>query len=358
MRFYEFELIKAADILARELFKLKPGETFIITADTESDSQIVEATASAAFTIGAKPMVVWLATPTEVGKVADHFWPSEALVGALKATDAWVEFNGKNLLYSTPYDIAMKENKRLRYLCLSGCNTDMMVRCIGRVNYPVLKEFMEKVADMTRNAKNVRVKAPGGTEVEFKMPKTSEGKPDPNRPYTARVGYADVPGAHMMGGQIGGVPDLDSINGTIVFDGSLGPMPSSCGLLEESVRMTIKDGTIVKVEGGRQAREFETWLKGFNHPRMLKMAHFNYGFNPGAKLTGNTVEDERIWGCTQWGIGNLDARLVKPDGIPAPSHTDGQCLNSSVWLDGKQILDQGRMVEPYLAELAKKLGKA
>jgi 2,5-dihydroxypyridine 5,6-dioxygenase len=210
---------------------------------------------------------------------------------------------------------------------------------------------------MTRNAKHVHVKAPSGTDVKFSMPKTPAGEPDPNRPYTARVGHADVPGAHMMGGQIGGVPDLDTINGTIAFDGSIGPVPASCGLLQEPVRMTIQDGTIVKVEGGRQAKEFEAWLRGFNHPRMLKMAHFNYGFNPGAKLTGNTVEDERIWGCTQWGIGNLDARLFGPDGIPAPSHTDGQCLNSSVWLDGNQILDQGKVVEPNLAGLAKKLGK-
>lgn len=356
MHFYEFELMKAAEILTRELFKLKPGETFIITADTESDPHIVEATASAAFITGAKPMIIWLAAPTTGGRAADDFWPSEALVGALRGADAWVEFNGKNILYSTPYDIAMKENRRLRYLCLAGCSTDIMVRCIGRVEYPVLQKLIEKIAEMTRNAKRVHVTSPAGTDVEFNMPKTQDGKPDPNRPYTARAGYADVSGAHMMGGQVGGVPDLDSINGTIVFDSSIGPVP--CGLLEEPVRLTIKGGTIVKVEGGRQAREFDVWMRSFNHPRMLKIAHFNYGFNPGAKLTGNTVEDERVWGCTQWGIGNLDARLVKPDGIPAPSHTDGQSLNSSVWLDGKQIMDQGRMVEPYLTELAKKLGKA
>jgi leucyl aminopeptidase (aminopeptidase T) len=358
MLYYEFEIAKASNILVGELFDLKPGETFIITADTESDSRVVKATASAAFSIDAKPMVIWLATPQEVGKAADRFWPSEALLGALKQADAWVEFNSKNLLYSTPYDLAMKENKKLRFLCLSGLNVDMMVRCIGRVNYPVLNEFMEKIADMTRNAEHVHVTNPSGSDVKFNMPKTPDGKPDPNRPYTARVGYAKVPGAHMMGGQIGGVPDLDTINGTIVFDGSIGPVPATCGILEEPVRMTIEQGTIVEVEGGRQAREFEAFLKSFNHPRMLKMAHFNYGFNPGAKLTGNTVEDERIWGCTQWGIGNLDARLFGPDGVPAPSHTDGNCLNSSVWLDDKQILDNGKVVDPDLVKLARQLGKS
>jgi len=357
MHYNELELAKAATILTKELFGLKAGETFVITADTESDSRVVKTTASAAFTLDAKPMVLWLAAPTSVGKAADQFWPSAALTAVLKEADAWVEFNGKNILYSTPYDTAMRENKKLRYLCLSGMNTDLMVRCIGRVDYPVLKEFLEKIAEMTRKAKYVHVKSPAGTDVEFRMPKDENGEPDPNRPYTGRAGYANVPGAHMLGGQIGGVPDLETINGIIVFDGSIGPIPPSCGLLQEPVRMTIKAGEIVKVEGGRQAREFETCLRSFNHPRMFRIAHFNYGFNPGARLTGNTVEDERVWGCTQWGIGNLDARLVKPDGIPAPSHTDGQCLNSSVWLDGEIIMEEGRMIRPELKEMARKLGK-
>ena len=180
MLFYEFELAKASSILTRELFNLKPGETFVITADTESDPRVVDATASAAFTVGAKPMAIWLATPLGAGKAADHFWPAEALTGALKEADAWVEFNNKNLLYSTPYDIAMQENKKLRYLCLSGINTDIMVRCIGRIDYPTLKGFIEKIAEMTRNAKHVRVKTPADGDVEFDMPKTKDGKPDPN----------------------------------------------------------------------------------------------------------------------------------------------------------------------------------
>ena len=38
-------------------------------------------------------------------------------------------------LYSTPYDIAVQENPQLRHMCLVGMNVDMMIHCIGRVNY-------------------------------------------------------------------------------------------------------------------------------------------------------------------------------------------------------------------------------
>jgi len=187
--------------------------------------------------------------------------------------------------------------------------------------------------------------------------KISGGKPDPNYPVTANVGYAHVPGSHMLSGQIGWSPALETINGTIVFDGSISNGCSET-MLKEPIFLTIKAGEVVKVNGGKQAREFESWMKSFHHPQMLKMAHVCYGFNPGAKLTGRVVEDERVWGCTEWGIGHIGSLLIKPDGVHGPSHTDGICLDSSVWLDGVQIMDKGQLLDPELKKLAEKLGKA
>jgi len=88
---------------------------------------------------------------------------------------------------------------------------------------------------------------------------------------------------------------------------------------------------------------------------MFVMAHATYGFNPGAILSGDIDEDERVWGCTEWGIGRIGPMLIKPDGIDAPSHADGICLNSSVWLDGKQIMDEGKQIIPELKKLEEEL---
>jgi 2,5-dihydroxypyridine 5,6-dioxygenase len=344
--YYEYELGKAAKILCEDLFKLKPGETFVITADTECEKRVIDATATAAFACDAKPMVIYTASPLGVGKAADPMLPLESLTAALLKADAWVEFNNKWLLYSTPYDIAMKENKKLRHLCLVGMNVDMMVRNIGRVDYPNLEKFMKLVTKKTLSAKHMRITTPAGTDVEFNN--------EPGRKPIMELGYADTPGSHMMAGQIGWSPNFESINGTIVFDGSL--VPPIVGILKEPVRLTIRKGEVVKIEGGKEATEYEKWLKSFNHPQMLKLAHVCYGFNPGARLTGDILEDERVWGGTEWGLGNVGAILV-PGGISGPSHTDGICLNSSVWLDGVQIMDKGQLLDPELKKLAEKLGK-
>ncbi|MGQ9746691.1 MAG: aminopeptidase [Candidatus Caldatribacteriaceae bacterium] len=226
-------------------------------------------------------------------------------------------------------------------------NVDMMIRCIGRVNYPVLREFQERLVEMTRAAHKVRMTTPAGEDVEFEN--------DPLHPVNCELGYADTPGSHMMAGQVAWSPKLDSINGVIVFDGSVVP---PVGLLREPIRLVVEKGEIVKIEGGKEAMEFETWLRSFHHPQMFQMAHVCYGFNPGAKLTGHILEDERVWGCTEWGVGNIGAILIPPDGIPGPSHSDGICLNTSVWLDGKLIIDQRQVVDKKLQELAHQLGKA
>jgi leucyl aminopeptidase (aminopeptidase T) len=344
---YEYELGKAAKILVEELFKIKPGETFVITADTESNKRVVDATARATFAAGGKPMVIWTASPLGVGKAADAMLPVESLVGALAGADAWIEYNNQWLLYSTPFDKAMASNPKLRYQNACGMNEDMMVRLIGRIDFPALDHFMKRLVDLTTNAKHVRVTTPAGCDVQFDHV--------PGRMLRFELGYADTPGAHMQPGQIAWSPDLDTINGVIVFDGSI--VPPFTGVLKEPVVLHIKNGTIVKVEGGNEASTYGQWLKSFNHPQMLRLAHISYGVHPNARLSGDIVEDERVWGATEWGIGNVGPFLIPPKGIIGPSHSDGICLNSSVWLDNVQILDTGRFIDAELKELARLLGK-
>lgn len=345
-KIYEFELGKAADILMEDMFAVKPGETVVITADTEADERVVDAAARSAFSAGAKPMVVWLAAAKGVGKAADQMLPVDALTGALCHADAWVEFNNKWLLYSTPFETAMEKNPRLRYLCLVGMDADLMVRVIGRVDKELLAGFLHRVADMTGSAKNVKITTPAGCDLEFKI--------EPRHKLSCDDGRADMPGMHMLAGQICFIPKLDSINGTLVFDGSLMP---PCGLLNEPVFMKVEKGRVTEIGGGSQAAEFKAWLESFDDPNMFKLAHGCYGFNPGAKLTGNILEDERVWGCTEWGLGYLSPIDAPPIGIDAKSHTDGICLNSSVWLDDEMIMDEGVVVHPKLKKMAERIVK-
>ena len=100
---------------------------------------------------------------------------------------------------------------------------------------------------------------------------------------------------------------------------------------------------------------FEAWLKSFNHPQMFGLAHTAIGVNVGAKISDHNIESERFWGSTEWGIGAIYSEIGPY--AEAPAHVDGVCLDSSVWLDEKLIMENNKFLIPKLAELAKKLGK-
>lgn len=337
------ELAQAAYKLVKEVLKVSKGEEVVITADTMSDWRVIEATANAVKIVGGKPVVIWHSTPPAVGKAADPYLPLKTLTAALKNADVWIEFNKAWLLYSTPYEEALKEGS-LRYICLVGMDADMMVRTIGRVDVKTLYEFQRKLAEITKKARKMKITTPAGTDVEFEN--------DPERPVLVE-GEVNGPGEYMLFGQVDWAPIEESINGVIVFDGSVWP-PEELGLLKEPIRLYVENGRVVKVEGGREARIFENWLKSFNDPKMFYVAHISYGCNPGAKLTGNILEDERVWGVVEWGLGSQSPTFKGKLGL-ASSHTDGICLNPTVWADGEKIIENGEYVHPELKDMAYKL---
>ena len=89
------------------------------------------------------------------------------------------------------------------------------------------------------------------------------------------------------------------------------------------------------------------WLKSFKDPAMHNVSHVSYGFNPGARLTGRMLEDERVYGISCWGFGNQVALLQGKAGS-APAHTDGIIMNPSIWADRFQFEKDGQ----YLLEEA------
>ena len=349
---YEMELTNACLKLLRDCFRVQPGETVTITVDTEATMEVTDATAQAAVILGAKPMVIRTAAARGCGKAGDPDFPTEALIGALVNTDVWVEYNYQWIFYSTVYDRVVAENKKLRYMCLVGATPGMMMRNIGKADVALLGQFIRKIAELTEKTRHMRITTPAGMDLEFdNMPGRELGVAD---------GVVKKGEVRMLPGQIGWAPKHDTINGVIVVDATLSPAIN--GRVDQPIRIYVEKGKVVKIEGGASATQFESWLKGFNDSNMFNVAHAGYGLGPYAELTGDIVEDERVWGCSEWGFGNIGAVLTIPDipeGIPAASHADGVCLNSTVYLDGELLFEDGKIVGPTdeVVEMARKLGK-
>lgn len=339
---HDSELGNATQILARELVRVKPSDHVLIYTDSQSEWKVAEATANAVHAAGAKVALVWYPAPKGVGGDADRDLP-EPLTAAMRNCDVIIEFSKKYLLYSTPWRLAM-QGKRARYLCLSGMTSEMIARCVGRVNVQALIQFQDKIAELTRNARRMRITTPAGTDIEFQN--------DPKRPVFTEGVVPEKPGDYMLIGQVDWAPIEESLKGTIVFDGSVWP-PDDLGLIANPIRLKVEKGKVVSIDGGREAKTLTKWLDGFSDPAMRNVAHISYGCNPGAKLSGLIVEDERVWGSVEWGLGYQGEGFLGKAG-PAKTHTDGICLNASIWMNGEQISSDGSYIHPQLADLAKR----
>jgi leucyl aminopeptidase (aminopeptidase T) len=150
----------------------------------------------------------------------------------------------------------------------------------------------------------------------------------------------------MLGGQGGLSADPKTVNGTIAFDGAIWP-PSEIGAIKVPIKLKVVDGVVKDVSGGFEADILKNWFAHFNDPRAYNVNHISTGFNPGVKrISGDIVEDERVFGCVEIGIGSGEI----------PCHTDGIILKPSIWADDVMIEDRGIFVEPTLKKLAKEMG--
>ena len=351
---YEFELTKVCHKLLSEVLGGKPGEVVAITCDTKSSMEVVNATAAAAVLMDMKPLVLRQQTPRGVAKASDADTPVEAMAAAIAKADIWIEYDFMWKIYSTVYDLVTQRpaNARPRYICLNGANPELLMRNIGNVDLPALKAFMWEITHVTQAGKDFRITSPAGTDLTFQN--------SPLRGVDCSCGDIQEPGKiDMMPGQIGWCPEFETINGIMAIDGALMP---PIGKLDNPVMLKVEKGFIADIYGeGTEHKVFADWLRGFNDPGMYRLAHICYGFGPGAILSGDIVEDERVWGSTEWGFGNISDDMLPdiPGGLPAASHSDGINLNCSVWIDGVQILDKGVVVGPNekTVALARKLGK-
>ena len=159
----------------------------------------------------------------------------------------------------------------------------------------------------------------------------------------------------MLGGQVSWCRVEVTINGILIFDCGLLP-PDTFGLLNSNVELTLEKGVVTKIEGGKDAAIFEKWLNKFNDPNMFRLAHYSIGFNPGVtKPTGRIVEDERLFGCIEMGIGSQGASLMGAC-WDAAAHTDGIVSKPTILLDGYKLEENGIYVDPEARKFCKALG--
>ncbi|MEM8901281.1 MAG: hypothetical protein AAGC85_24430 [Bacteroidota bacterium] len=333
-----------AQILIENMFQVKAGEVVAITADSDAFHDIVFATAKAVEEVGGKPMVIYVPKAEYDGNAGLKVWPVEALKATLSEVDVWIEYGGIVMLYSDIWEHAFKENPNLRYLVIGDTEIDSLIRTFTGFDIPTLKLLLEKVKGMVMQANKIHIRSTNGTDVRYET--------NPAYAFDIDDGDYSQPIFGTAPGYVNIVPRQGSMSGLIVFDVLMEADLEG----ENHVEFLMKDGAIVEVKGNAEAEKFSKYLASFDDPNMYKISHNMIGLNPGVReLTGNIVEDERIWGGVDFGFGHTSPMDMPPDGQEAKSHFDGVVGKVSIFLDGEEIIREGEVVHPELASLADKL---
>ncbi|GEK90585.1 aminopeptidase [Alkalibacterium kapii] len=143
-------------------------------------------------------------------------------------------------------------------------------------------------------------------------------------------------------GQAGNVPSGEafiapiehSANGKLVIDGSIAQL----GKIDKPVILTVNDGILVDATGKRGKELLE--LLGTEEGKTI--AEFGIGTNPTARITGVVLEDEKVFGTIHIAFGSN-----KPFGgvTEAGVHIDCVVKEPSFWIDGKKIMEKGKVLD-------------
>ena len=203
-------------------------------------------------------------------------------------------------------------------------------------DYRKISELTKKIDQVVKGCNGARVSNKSGTDL------TAEFHPN----WRWRVSD----GLYQEKGMWGNLPDGEiftaalKANGKMVID-ELGDWFSpKYGVIKETpVTLLVKDSRIdfatVTCSNEQLRKEFLDYVR--SDPNGNRLGEFAIGTNIFLdRLTGNLLQDEKI-PSVHCAFGDPYAEETGAN-WQAKTHVDGIMLNCSIWIDGKQIMDEGK----------------
>ena len=319
-------MAKGAEKIIRRCVKARESEKLLIITDPTLIS-VAEALSAAGETAGCET-VVSIMRPREW----DGEEPPAVITGAMAAADIVIFPTMRDIAHSAATKNALKQGTRI--VSMAGCAPEILMEGGIEEDFDRMKPLCDLVAEMLGDGSEVRLTNPAGTDVVINIQ---------GRPGNSHCCVADKPGIFT------GVPNIEAniapvnVEGTIVIDGSVPNLRGAeRGVLREPIKLTVKNGSVVAVEGGTDARNLDTLWNAQKDPSVYHVAQLALGLNPRIRtLTGLIVNDHGAWGTVHFGIGtsaNLGGH------VKAKGHIDGILRRPTLSIDGKPVLADGHVL--------------
>lgn len=315
------KLDSASVIAIKECMAAKKNEKILVITD-ELKREIGYSLYSNAIRLGYNALFVEMKS----GKINGEE-PSDEIAHLMQQFDIVFIPTAKSMTHTDARRNA--SNKGVRVATFPGITKEVMIRGLN-ADYKKISKLSIKLKKILEKGKEVRVTAPAGTDISFII----EG-----RTAIASKGLFHKKGesGNLPTGETFLAPLEGTSKGVFVVDGSM----AGLGLVKGSkIRIEVKDGYAKSISGGSTAKKLEKMLDSVGK-KARNIAEFGIGTNDSAKLSGILLEDEKVMGTVHIALGN---NISMGGGINVPIHLDGVIKEPTVYLDGKVIMKNGKLL--------------
>lgn len=251
--------------------------------------------------------------------------PPATVAAAMAAADVVLAPTIQSLSHTAARKAASEAGVRIA--TLPGVTEEMLARLMNGDLDEMRRRGWAIVNTMNRGSR-VRITDGNGSDLSFSI-EGREGIVDAGE-LTARGAFGNLPCGEGFIAPVEG-----SANGTLVVDGSI----AAIGLVESPVQLTIEGGHLVGATGDEGAQLME--LLTPHGPGGTNVAELGIGTNEEAILTGNILEDEKIFGTAHVAFG---ASAGIGGTVQVPVHLDVVVKEPTVEIDGEAVLGGGELL--------------
>lgn len=283
----EERLIRNAKAALTQVLELREGENFLVVTD-EATTSVGMAFRTAAESLGARP--AWYVLD-EKDRPLDEI-PEDLMELVPDVDIAFTCFTGR--VEETPFRIALlralaKVARRIGHG--PGITAEMLREGPMDVDYEAMAIAAHDVIRRFEGAVRVRLTSPGGTDLVLGIA---------GRPFSTDTVVADGGWGNLPCGEVWCAPIEESGEGVLVCDGSIGDL----GAVPSPVTMTLSRGKVASIACSDPAYREQVVAALSIDDTANVVGELGIGLNPGARVTGNLLEDEKAFRTVHVAFGN------------------------------------------------------
>ncbi|WP_100489505.1 aminopeptidase [Sporolactobacillus pectinivorans] len=311
------DLTEVCEGILKKCLGLKSGETFLVITD-DVEKSLAEPLYLAGRALGAESMLMLMKERKRSGEE-----PPRAIAAALAAADAAICITQFSLTHTKARKEAVAGGTRLA--TMPGITEDMFLNGAITANYNEVKTLTGRVTDLLDHGRQVSIEKEG------------------HRLTFSVDGRSGIPstGVYTQSGESGNLPSGEAFiapiegtaSGEILVDGSV----VGVGRLDATLLLTVDHGRLVGAKGEGADRLLQILGDG----KGRSVAEFGIGTNRWARITGNVLEDEKVYGTVHIAFGS---NLTFGGTVEAGVHIDCVFRNPDVSIDGRTVMKKGEII--------------